>query len=145
MRKIGLLSIFIFLISGCAFRTVRQVDIDAWKDVPVIALDTHSLFITVPMVRTITDQGIEIRDYVNKVGYSSCAGSAGGMGSRSGFVMSYGNFSSFQSCTARMVGCDNIFYIRDGIVIQYKPVGQCYTDESLQPEQGWERFTKQRN
>ena len=131
------------MISGCAFKTVRQVDIDAWKDVPVTALDTHSLFITVPVVKTVTDQGIEIRDYVNKVGFSSCMGSGGGTGGRYGYSMSYANFSSFQSCTAQMVGCDNIFYIRDGKVIQYKPVGQCYTDETVQPEKGWERFTKQ--
>jgi len=42
-----------------------------------------------------------------------------------------------------MAGCDNIFYIQDGKVIQYKPVGQCFTDESVSPEKGWEKFNKQ--
>jgi hypothetical protein len=30
--------------------------------------------------------------------------------------------------------CNNIFYIRDGRVVKYNPVGNCYTDESLQPQ-----------
>jgi hypothetical protein len=143
MKRIILLLICTTLISGCAFRTVRQVDVDTWKDVPVTALDTHSKFLTVPMVKTITDQGIEIRNYVNKAAFSSCGGNTAGTVARSGFAMSYANFSSFQSCASRMVGCDNIFYIRDGKVIEYKPVGRCYTDETVQPEKGWERFTKQ--
>jgi len=50
------------VVVGC---TVRQQDLDAWVGVPVEALDTHPIFNTVPMDRTITDSGIEIRNYRN--------------------------------------------------------------------------------
>ncbi|MDP3281492.1 MAG: hypothetical protein U1D41_16315 [Nitrosomonas sp.] len=58
MRLIAIL-LFAVLLTGCA--TVRQSDLDAWVGVPVIALDTHSLLLGFPMVKTITDSGIEIR------------------------------------------------------------------------------------
>ncbi|MBI3937968.1 MAG: hypothetical protein HY323_13400 [Betaproteobacteria bacterium] len=134
------------LLTGCAgVRSpfVSQPDLDAWVGVPVIALDTHSLFLTVPMVRTITDSGVEIRNYINKRGVSSCGGSGFGLAnSPQGSTLSYTNFNAFQNCTSGMVGCDNIFYIRDGKVIEYKPVGRCYTNEAVRPEKGYERFLK---
>ena len=131
------------LLAGCAGTrppVVNQLDLDAWVGVPVIALDTHSLFLTVPMVKTVTDSGVEIRNYVNKRGVSSCGGSGFGTVSSPGSTLSYANFNAFQNCTSGMVGCDNIFYIRDGKVIEYKPVGRCYTNEAVRPEKGYERF-----
>lgn len=144
-----LLCFAVALFSGCAIRQVRQSDLDAWKDVPVEALDTHSLFLTFPMVKTITESGVEIRVYSNKVGISSCTQNAlstknsslSGTGNTAQ-GMSYQNFNAFQNCSSRLVGCDAIFYIRDGKVLEVKPVGQCYTDETGRPEPGWERFTK---
>ena len=134
MKTIMFLCFVVVLFSGCAiFLQVRQSDLEAWKGVPVEALDTHSLFLTVPMVKTVSESGVEIRDYVNKVGVSSC--------SQFG-RLTYANFNSFQNCSAQMVGCDNIFYIRDGKVLEYKPVGQCYTDNTVRPEPGWDRFTR---
>lgn len=151
MKKIMLLCFTVVLFSGCAIRQVRQSDLETWKGVPVEALDTHSLFLTVPMVKTVTESGVEIRNYVNKVGISSCAQNAFGTKNSNVFgmsntaqVMSYANFNSFQNCSSQMVGCDNIFYIRDGKVLEYKPVGRCYTDDSVRPEPGWERFLKNR-
>lgn len=138
--KISALFLVCFLL-GCA--AVRQSNLDAWVDVPVIALDTHSFFLTLPMVRTVTDSGIEIRVYSNKVGVSSCGGSGfGSVNSPQGSALSYANFNAFQNCTSRMVGCDGIFYIRDDKVIEAKPVGRCYTNEAIRPEKGYERFLK---
>lgn len=140
MRSITILLVAA-LLTGCA--TVRQSDLDAWVGVPVIALDTHSLLLAFPMVRTITDSGIEIRIYSEKIGVSSCYGS--GLGSASspwGSTLSYANFNAYQSCVSRVVGCDGIFYIRDGKVIEAKVAGQCYTDESYRPEPGYEKFLK---
>ena len=134
MKNTMLLCFVVVLFSGCAiFLQVRQSDLEAWKGVPVEALDTHSFFLTVPMVKTVTESGVEIRDYVNKGGVSRC--------SQFG-TLSYGNFNSFQNCSAQIAGCDNIFYIRDGKVLEYKPVGQCYTDNTVRPEPGWDRFTR---
>lgn len=45
-------------LSGCA--TVRQVDLDAWVGQPVSALETHPIFITVPVVKTTASDGTEI-------------------------------------------------------------------------------------
>ena len=30
--------------------------------------------------------------------------------------------------------CNNIFYIKEGVIIEYAPTGRCYTDETVQPE-----------
>lgn len=140
MRSIAIL-LFVALIAGCA--TVRQSDLDAWVGVPVIALDTHSLLLGFPMVKTITDSGIEIRNYSEKIGVSSCAGSGfGSVNSPRGGTLSYANFNAHQSCISRLVGCDGIFYIRDGYVIEAKVAGRCYTDESYRPEPGHEKFMK---
>lgn len=135
-----LLAVMLLLLPGC---TVRQQDLDAWRGVPVLALDTHSLFLTVPMVRTVTQNGIEIRNYVNKIGVSQCFNPAFGMGQASATgqtVVGYSQYTSFQTCSARLVGCDNIFYIRDGRIIEYRPEGRCFTDERVQPQPDWQRF-----
>jgi hypothetical protein len=139
MNKLILILLALILV-GC--KTVRPVDIDAWKNVPVEALDTHSLFITIPVVKTITDSGIEIRDYVNKVNVGRCFGNLYGTKNNANPYVSYQNYNAFQTCSSEMRGCDNIFYIRDKKVIEYKPVGDCYTDDSVRPEVGWERFLK---
>ena len=110
-----------------------MADLDSWLGVPVIAIDTHSFLLTLPMVKTVTDSGVEIRVYSNKRGIVSCGGTE---------FLSYSNFNTFQTCSTGLVGCDNIFYIRDGKVIEYKPVGRCYTNEMVRPEKGWERFLK---
>ena len=62
------------LLSACAGMRVRQQDLNAWVGVSVEALDTHSLFLTVPMVRTKTESGIEIRNYANGRNFASCSG-----------------------------------------------------------------------
>jgi hypothetical protein len=144
MNKIKIISLTVCVfLMGCA--QVRQQDLDAWVGKPVGALDTHSVFLTIPMVKTVTPEGIEIRNYVNKVGVSSCAASGFGTSNANGTgtvmgntlnaqTMSYSNFNAFQNCSSRMVGCDNIFYIKNKKVIEYKPVGSCYTNETAQPE-----------
>ena len=123
------------LVSGCM--SVRQQDLDAWVGKPVEALDTHSLFLTLPMVKTVTDSGIEIRNYVNKRAISQCVETVFGNGNANNNgtqTLSYANFNAFHNCTSGMEGCDNIFYIKHKKIIEYKPVGRCYTNESVQPE-----------
>lgn len=120
----------VFSAAACATVSVRQVDLDSWKDVPVEALDTHSFFLTVPMVRTVTESGIEIRNYRNEGGdTTSCVGSGNAYGSGQ-----YVNSSAFSSCSSGTRTCNNIFYIKEGRVLEYAPTGDCYTAEFLQPE-----------
>ena len=116
-------------LAACAGFLVRQQDLDAWVGVPVEALDTHSLFITVPMFRTITASGIEIRNYANGRDVASCFTSAGA--SHAGTFV---NASAFTTCSSDRVVCNNIFYIKDGKVIEYAPTGRCYTNSTVQPE-----------
>lgn len=116
------------LISGCA--TVRQTDLDAWVGMPVEALDTHSFFLTVPMYRTISDSGIEIRNYANGADVAQCFGSGSATTSRSRNV----NISTFSTCTNNRIVCNNIFYIKDAKVLEYAPTGRCYTNETVLPQ-----------
>ena len=122
-------------LTSCTGLAVRKQDLDAWVGVPVEALDTHSLFLTVPMVRTKTESGIEVRNYANGRNMSSCSGSG------STYVSGkwiQGN--AFSNCSSGWQGCNNIFYIKDGKVIEYAPTGQCYTNDSVQPQERYKRL-----
>lgn len=122
---------------GCA--SVRQSDLDAWVGTPVEALDTHSLFLTMPMIRTVSESGLEIRNYANTQEVASCYGNgSGAMGKNSKTV----SVSSFSNCTSNKVGCNNIFYIRDGKVLEYAPTGQCFTNESARPQKRYLQLGK---
>ena len=124
------------LLAACA--TVRQQDLDAWVGVPVEALDTHSFFITVPMFRTRTDSGIEIRNYANGRDVAQCFSNAG-----ASTVGNFVNANAFTRCSSTRIVCNNIFYIKDGKVIEYVPTGRCYTDERAQPEARYLRLRGQ--
>ena len=129
-KIISLITLALF-IHGCAGKVVRQEDLDSWVGVSVEELDTHSKFLTLPVAKTITDSGVEVRVYSNKINISSCFE----FGNIDGKAYSNNaNFNAFQDCSSQIVGCDNIFYIKDKKVVEYKPVGQCYTDETTQPE-----------
>jgi hypothetical protein len=127
LLKTALTVSLVAVVVGCA--TVRQQDLDAWVGMPVEALDTHSFFITVPMYRTVTDSGIEIRNYANGRDIASCFGNAGA--NRSG---NFVNASAFTTCSTGRIVCNNIFYIKNGKVIEYAPTGRCYTNETVQPQ-----------
>lgn len=130
MKKIIALTL-IATLTACA--TVRQVDVNAWVGQPVIALESHPFFITIPPVKSQLSDGSEIWNYVNGGNLSSCTGG----GDVYGRKLNSTQYSQFASCLQRFAACNNIFYIRDGKVTQYTPVGtggmRCYTDESLQP------------
>ena len=137
-RKFLLICITVGL-AACG--TVRQQDLDAWVGQPVAALDTHSLFITLPVVKTVTDDGIEIRNYVNKRNVGACFGNTFGQASSS-YNTTSANFNAFSNCTSRAEGCDNIFYIKNKKIIEYKPVGKCFTNETVQPEKRYQELKK---
>lgn len=135
MTRIVLFFAAISVLSGCA--TVRQQDLDAWVGKPVEALDTHSLFITIPMYKSITQSGMEVRNYVNGGDVESCFSNAGVSGKGK-----YASANAFTTCSSSRVVCNNIFYIRDGIVVEYAPTGRCYTDETAQPQARYRNFQK---
>ena len=53
------------IMMGCSSIFIDENIVSDWKNVSVNELDTHSFFITIPMIKTITDGGIEIRNYRN--------------------------------------------------------------------------------
>lgn len=114
---------------GC----VNKADLDAWQGVPVAELDKHPFFLTVPVVRTMASDGVEIRNYVNSQSVASCSGG----GSVFATTVDMATYSSFSSCMQRFQACNNIFYIKDGRVQQYIATGtggvSCMTNESLRP------------
>lgn len=127
--------VIVLMLAGCNGVLVRQQDLDAWVNVPVEALDTHSIFMTIPVYKYVTGSGIEVRNYANGQDIQSCVTNAGGY-SNSGYV----NASVFSNCTNNRIVCNNIFYIKNGKVIEYAPTGRCYTNASLQPEERYKRL-----
>ena len=118
-------------LTSCA--TVRKVDLDAWVGQSVAALETHPFFVTVPVVKTVASDGTQIWNYVNGASVGQC-GAGGGVWAT---TLTYAAYSQFSTCMQRTAACNNIFYIRDGMVTRYTPVGtggmRCYTTEELQP------------
>ena len=136
--KLLLLILAFMAFSGCV---VRQEDLNAWRGAPVVALEKHPIFITLPVIKTKTSDGTEIWNYVNGANVGSCFGSgalnAYGPGfSGYGYVNS-ATYSQFSNCISRFAACNNIFYIKDGYVESYNPIGtggiRCYTTKELQP------------
>jgi hypothetical protein len=130
---VTILSIIIasLFISGC--QSVHQEDLVSWEGAPVSALDAHPFFLTLPMVRTVTADGTEIRNYVNGRNIGSC----GGGGSVYGGTVDMATYRQFSSCTSPFAACNNIFYIKNGRIIRYTPTGSggthCMTNEQLRP------------
>jgi hypothetical protein len=120
------------LLTSCG--TVRQSDLDAWTGRPVSDLDKHPVFLTMPVVRTVASDGTEIRNHVNARNIGACA--------RGGAVFSgpieRAAFDRFTACTRSVAACNNVFYINNGIVTRYTPVGtggaRCETDTRTHPD-----------
>lgn len=128
MKKLILLFSLV-LAQGCA--TVRQSDLDAWKGVPVEKLDTHPFWVTIPMKSVVTKDNVEHRFYINSDATNSCFANSNAMGN------SYSNsaqMTTITNCVQQSVTCNNIFKIKDGIVLSYEPVGRCKTEAFLRPQ-----------
>ncbi len=118
------------LISACATKhTEKKQDLEAWVGTSVEALDTHALFSTMPMFRTNTDGGTEIRNYAYGYDFGECFGKAGAS-SPGDFV----NTNAFIACSSSRIVCNNLFYIKEEKIIEYAPTGRCHTDRRTQPE-----------
>jgi hypothetical protein len=52
-------------------------------------------------------------------------------------TVSMASYGEFTNCMASFAACNNIFYISNGVVERYTPIGtggaRCYTDERLHP------------
>lgn len=119
------------LLAGCA--TVRQEDLDAWIGQPVVSLESHPVFLSVPVVKTQVPDGTEIWNYVNGLNIGHCSGG----GNIYAGKIDFATYNKFANCIQKFPACNNIFYIRNGKVMKYTPIGtggaNCYTNEKLQP------------
>ena len=133
MKRIVVLLSLVALV-GCALPIVRQQDLDAWIGQPVSALELHPFFITVPVVKTKTSDGTEIWNYVNGRDIGSCSGG----GSVFSGTVNSGRYNQFTNCVSRIAACNNIFYIKENVVLRYSAVGsgglRCRTMKELQPQ-----------
>ena len=110
---------------GC-MKGVQEEDLTSWVNQPVSLLDTHPLFMTVPMERRFSNDGVEIRNYRNGITVSSCSGNTN-------FNMNSGYANSYANCFENDIVCNNLFYIKNDKVLKYEPVGRCYTDKTVRP------------
>lgn len=133
MKRVTLVLSLVVLeaLSGCG--TVRQKDLDAWVGQPVEALDTQPFFLTLPMVKRYTQRGVEIRNYINGMNIGRCFGS----GYIYGAIYTSANYNNFSNCVSRFGACNNIFYIKNGKIVEYAPTGsggmRCITDDRVLP------------
>jgi clan AA aspartic protease (TIGR02281 family) len=115
---------------------VRQEDLQNWVGRPASDLDNQPIWVTIPSVRTRTSDGTEIRNYVNGPNVASCSGG----GTVFAEYVDITTYRKFSYCMQSVAACNNIFYIRGGVVTQYSPVGTggtgCYTDERTGPDFG---------
>jgi len=127
-------------LSNCALvYKVHQEDLDAWIGVPVEYLDMHPIFISMNLTKSISANGVEIRNYRNGGIHTSCR-MVGQVATPHYISNSAGTFYSGTTysggtpdCSSEEIVCNNIFYVKDGKVLQYLPTGRCYTDSRLRP------------
>jgi hypothetical protein len=131
LRTAVVLTAIALTLSSCA--TVHQEDLESWAGVPVDQLDKHPVFLTMQTVRTRTSDGTEIRNYINGRNIASCSGS----GTVFAGYVSAATYNQFTSCMQTFAACNNIFYIKNGVITQYTPIGtggmRCYTDARVRP------------
>lgn len=126
------------LLSACA--TVREEDTAAWRGQPVSALEKHPVFVTMSLVRTQASDGTEIWNFVNSRNVRACSGFMGGYGQGTaayGQLTSFSAYNGFMGCMQNVMACNNVFFVRNGVVQRYTPIGtggaRCYTDDRKKP------------
>ncbi len=128
-KNAALVLLAAIVVCGCAqTKYVRQEDLASWVGAPVDALNFHPVFLGIPMTSRVDEKGVEIRNYSNSISTQSCVAS--------GSSLSVGttSFNGGQAnCIENRVVCNNVFFIKDGYVVEYRPIGRCYTDETVRP------------
>jgi hypothetical protein len=118
---IGVLTSIVSCGSSSPPRTVRQADLDAWTGIPLVELETHPLFSTLPRnVRALSD-GTQLWTFSNckSIVEIYCTGPTG--------LMTCSGGETWRPC------CQNQFVVRDAEVESFRAVGHCYTDCTVRP------------
>ena len=115
-------------ISCSPVPTVQSQDYSNWTGMSVEFLDDHPFFNAVPMFRTKTGSGTEIRNYAYGYDFGECFTKAG--------ATIFGDFvheDEFIFCSSSRIICNNIFYIKEEKILEYAPTGRCGSDKRVQP------------
>lgn len=106
--------------------TVRSTDVAAWPGTPLVNLETHPLFSTLPRHVQAVSDGSELWDFPNcRTGRNPTECRA--YGGRWSAAAACEGGEAWRSC------CHNQFLVRDRVVEAYRPVGNCFTDCSVRP------------
>jgi hypothetical protein len=129
--RVALAALPVFFAFGCA--SVHQDDLDTWRGRPVSDLEKHPIFVTFAVVRTVTSDGTEIRDYVNAQNVAQCSNE----GSIFKGAVNMASYNSFMSCTQKIQACHAVFTIKSGTIESLSAIGtggaRCYSNESMRP------------
>lgn len=126
MVLVGFLAVAAASACGPEPKVVRQSDLEAWRQVPVIELESHAFFSTVPLNKRRLSDGSEM--WV----FSNCQSTDEDVHCRTtssvfGVDTRCGGGGTSRSC------CHNQFIVRNGWVESYRPVGNCYTNCGVRP------------
>ena len=116
--------------AACGGSQVRTADLDAWRGVEVSVLERHPIFAAMRLERRALTDGSELWIY------SNCETSGGGCVPTSQYNYRTQSFvPAGQLCSAPETACcSNQFFVSaQGAVEEYRPVGACYTDDSVRP------------
>ncbi len=141
-----LLPAFVIFISAQCYSQVHQSDLNAWKRIHVDALDKHVIWSKVASIRSVQKDMSEKRIYVNRVvdiNNKKCFDQ--GLVKKEcrnqnpclkglGDVITEAQMDEYLICSEKMFGCDNIFTIKDSLVLSYSPVGYCFTNSLVRPD-----------
>ncbi len=122
MNKIYML-LLATVITSCALRGIRQDDLDAWKGVDLIELETHQLFSTVPLQKNDLSDGTTLYNYSNSNSHTNPVNC---------FTNAYG-YTNCSGGDTSTVTCSNQFFVKNKKVLSYRAIGSCYTDCSVRP------------
>ena len=121
------------VLLGCVSKTIHQEDLRAWEGGQVSALDTHPMFQTMQMVKTMGPDGTEIRHYVNGNNLDRCSGG----GSLFRAQVNYASYKQFAACMQSVTACSSIFYINGDIITSVSRIGtggdKCLMNDAMRP------------
>ncbi len=119
------LYIFVMIgLVGCAGKSVRQEDVESWKGVQFSELESHPVYSTMELKKTELSTGETLYDYVNSNTHQT---------QKSCFTNAYG-YTSCSGGGMQTVKCNHQFFVKNNVIVKYRPLGVCYTDCSRRPE-----------
>jgi hypothetical protein len=109
---------------------VRAADVESWAGVPVIELETHAVFSTLPRETRPLSDGSEM--WVFKACRSAktdvrCRSAGTAFGNSAVGAANCSGGDTVENC------CHNQFIVKDGAVASYRPTGTCWTDCRARP------------